>query len=676
MKASHGSLVGTVLDGRYRVTSRIARGGMATVFLATDNRLDREVAVKVMHPHLAEDPQFVARFHREARAAAGMSHPNVVAVFDQGHDGDVVYLVMEYVPGTNLRDLMSDRGALTVGETLEVLEPLLDALGAAHRAGVVHRDVKPENLLITADGRVKVADFGLARAASTSNSSATTGMLMGTAAYLSPELVTRGIADARSDVYAVGIMAFEMLTGRQPFVGEVPIQVAFQHVNDEVPAPTSLDPGLPSPVNEIVTWATARDPDLRPRDAAELAALVRQVRDGLSDEQLDRLPAALPQTTAVSPTPTHPPTAHLQSGWGLTPGQDEVPARAAGGYEPGSTQTDLGALPSGRADAPHRGTRPIEPAEGHQHAVPVSAGPPADDDGPTRRRRGLPILIALVSLAVILGGIGWYFTAGPGAYMTMPKVTGTAEQAKATLAKHGLSMAQVDQYSEDVPAGQVVATDPKAGQDVRKSGTVNVIISQGSAWTVATDIVDYSPEGATEKLSADGLTLGEVTGEEYSESIDKGNIVSQAPAAGERIRKGDAVTIVVSKGREPISVPKVSGKSADDAQAALEAVGLKMRQTGDFSETVPAGVVISQNPNSGTLFRGDNVTVVVSQGPPLVPVPNTLNMKTAQAVQTLQAAGFQVDQQRILGGALDTVREQTPPGGTAPKGSTVVIKIV
>lgn len=695
MKASQDSLVGTVLDGRYRVTSRIARGGMATVYLAHDNRLDREVAVKVMHPHLADDPQFVARFHREAKAAARMSHPNVVAVFDQGEQDGIVFLVMEYVAGTTLRDLMSERGALTVGETLEVLEPLLDALGAAHRAGLVHRDVKPENLLITADGRVKVADFGLARAASTSNSSATTGMLMGTAAYLSPELVTRGIADARSDVYAAGIMTFEMLTGRQPFTGEVPIQVAFQHVNNEVPAPTTHDHGLPVEVDELVTWSTAKDPDLRPHDAAELAALARQVRDALTDEELDRIPLGAGPHTSAGPTPT--PTHHSR---GLTDLPDADPARSGDAawsepepWAPGSTRTDLGApleraqagarSDDSRLAAGGRGTSEFDPRrieasgltpDDHQHAVPLTS--PADDDTPPRRRRGLPILIALVALAIALGGVGWFVTAGPGAYTTTPTVTGTVEQATATLAAEGLSLNQVDQYSEEVEAGQVIGTEPAAGEKVRKRGSVDVIVSRGSAWTVATDIGGSSPEEATESLTADELTLGDVTGEEYSESVRKGNIVSQSPAAGERIRKGDAVTIVVSKGRQPISVPSVRGKDADSAEAAIENAGLKYVEHSEFSETVAAGDAIRQDPASGTLFRGDSVTVVISQGPPLVPVPNTINMKSAQAVQALQAAGFVVNQQRILGGALDTVREQTPAGGTAPKGSTVTISIV
>jgi serine/threonine-protein kinase len=273
---------------------------MATVYVALDKRLDREVALKVMHPHLADDEQFIARFHREAKSAARMSNPNVVQVFDQGTDGDVVYLAMELVPGRTLRDLLDERGVLSPRETLDILEPVTDALAAAHRAGIVHRDVKPENVLLTEDGRVKVADFGLARAATTAQTGTTTGMLIGTVAYLSPELVLRGVADARSDVYAVGILLFEMLTGRRPFTGDVPIQVAYQHVNSQVPAPSTLDAGIPTALDEVVLRATARDPDERPVDARELYAELLQTREELSEADLDRVSDAVPPAASAT----------------------------------------------------------------------------------------------------------------------------------------------------------------------------------------------------------------------------------------------------------------------------------------------------------------------------------------------------------------------------------------
>jgi serine/threonine-protein kinase len=283
-----------VIDGRYAVASRIARGGMATVYLALDRRLDRDVALKVMHGHLADDQQFTARFIREARSAARLSHPGVVAVFDQGEDDGLLYLAMEYLQGRTLREVLGELGVLTPGEALDVVEPALEALAAAHAAGIVHRDVKPENVILTDDGRVKVADFGLARAASALTS--TSGVLMGTAAYMAPELIADGVTDARGDVYAVGVMIFEMLTGRQPFAGDVPVRLAYRHVHEDVPPPSSLVPRLPEPLDVLVTTATARDPDRRPADAAALLTLERGARS--------RVPAA---ALAVRPSLPRPP---------------------------------------------------------------------------------------------------------------------------------------------------------------------------------------------------------------------------------------------------------------------------------------------------------------------------------------------------------------------------------
>src|SRR5919112_1472041 len=293
-------LVGQVLDGRYLVRSRIARGGMATVYLALDQRLDREVAVKVMHPNLADDEDFLHRFTREARSAARLSHPGIVQVYDQGQHDGVAFLAMEHVPGRTLRDLMNERGTLTARESLDLLEPVLEALGAAHAAGLVHREVKPENVLLGDDGRLKVADFGLARAVNSATTSQT-GLLLGTVAYLAPEQVERGRADARSDVYATGVLLFEMLTGVKPFEGETAVQIAFQHVTNEVPAPSSRAPGAPRRMDEVVAEAAARAPRARPADARELLMLVRETRHRMSAADLDRRVEPPPLASAASP---------------------------------------------------------------------------------------------------------------------------------------------------------------------------------------------------------------------------------------------------------------------------------------------------------------------------------------------------------------------------------------
>lgn len=287
-------LVGRVLDGRYRVAARIARGGMATVYRATDARLDRVVAVKVMHPGLGDDAGFARRFVREARSAARLSHPNVVAMYDQGEDDGLLYLVMEYVEGWTLRDLMRERGRLQPADALALLEPVLCALAAAHAVGIVHRDIKPDNVLISDDGQVKVADFGLARAVTaTSATTATGGLLMGTVSYLAPEIVLDGTADARCDVYAVGVLLAEMLTGRKPHDGDSPIQVAYKHVHDDVPPPSQVLAGLPPSVDDLVLRATTRQPERRLADARELLRDVRQVRHRLATRVEHHEPAVI-----------------------------------------------------------------------------------------------------------------------------------------------------------------------------------------------------------------------------------------------------------------------------------------------------------------------------------------------------------------------------------------------
>ena len=416
MDQSNDSLLGRVLDGRYRVGARVARGGMAVVHQATDLRLDREVAVKVMHEGLADDPEFVNRFEREARSAAKLAHHNVVSVFDQGDDHGTLFLVMEYVPGSTLRDLLREEAPLSPSRALSLLEPVLGALGAAHGAGMIHRDVKPENVLLGKNGEVKVADFGLARAVNAETQhTATGGVLIGTVSYLSPELVVDGKADARADVYAAGVLLFEMLTGRKPHQADNPIQVAYKHVHEDIPPPSRFVPGIPAYVDALVARATARDQSLRPADARVLLHQVRRVKHALDhgvtdDPELtaDLMPR---RSSETEPTGELPSEIIDPSEWGAAERLHDTTGHQVDQLHAGMMaheQAGQAARPSQRPVA-----APVPPGGGREHTQVVAAGPP-----PRRLRRGPIVLVALLLLAILVAIGAWWL--GIGRYTVTP----------------------------------------------------------------------------------------------------------------------------------------------------------------------------------------------------------------------------------------------------------------
>jgi eukaryotic-like serine/threonine-protein kinase len=623
------SLVGRVLDGRYRVLSHIADGGMASVYLALDTRLEREVALKVMRPGLAADETFVSRFRREARSAARLSHPHVVAVFDQGEDDGSMFLAMEYVPGQTLREVMQAEGPLTPRAALDIMDPVLQALSAAHRAGIIHRDVKPENVILREDGTVKVADFGLARAVTTQTTTAQTGMLLGTVAYLSPEQVERGIADARSDVYAAGLILFEMLTGTKAFTGDSPIHVAYQHVHGSIPAPSSRVASVPTELDTLVALATARDPDQRPADAGEFLSEVRKARAALSPTVLDHRP--------------------------------EGAAAEDGG---------MSTVAVARTTALPIGERPSAPE-------PASATSGSAESSGRDRRAWKWAVAALLLLAAATAG-AWYFTMGPGSPTVVPVVVGqTFAQAQSRLSAAHLDAKRVDAFDERVGRGLVISANPGAGAEVGRSTAVVLTVSKGPERYAVPTLVGSTATEAKARLAEKRLTLGG-SSEAYDEKIPAGQIVSSTPRAGTQLRRGTAVTIVVSKGRQPIDVTDYTGKPADQAVAALTDAGLRVDATKqEFSTDVPKGSVISQSPATGTLFRGDQVTLVVSKGPEMVSVPNVQGKQLRQARKILEDAGFQVRVENFMGGLFGTVRSQSPAGDAkAPKGSTVTLVVV
>ncbi|WP_256792073.1 Stk1 family PASTA domain-containing Ser/Thr kinase [Terrabacter sp. Ter38] len=656
------ALVGRVIDGRYRILSHLADGGMASVYVALDGRLDREVALKIMRPGLATDDVFVERFRAEARSAARLSHPNVVAVFDQGEDAGEVFLAMELVEGKTLRDVIHEEAPLTAREALAILEPILLALRAAHVAGMIHRDVKPENVIVRRDGEVKVADFGLARAITNQAATSQTGVLLGTVSYLSPEQVERGVADTRSDVYAAGLLLFEMLTGRKAVTGGTPIQIAYNHVHGSIVTPSSVVPGVPGALDELVARATAVEPEDRFESAAAFVAALRAVRRGLSSDELERRGIALATdpaaTSALSPVSS---TTHLPA-----------PARPE--------RSDLPSSPER-----HR-TRPNEVGRA------ALAGMPVHDDGPALehtaampidrragRRRRWPLWVAAL---LVVGGVGfggWWFTAGPAGSTVVPAVVGQpVAQAEGAIEQAALTAETVEEFSEAKAKGVVLRVEPGAGSELGKESTVRLVVSKGKERYAVPKLVGVRLGDVGATLSPLTLRLGDRS-EKWSETVAKGLVISQDPAAGASVRRSTSVSVVVSRGREPIEVPTVTGAPFDAASAAITKAGLTVSRGEDVnSDAVPAGQVVSQSPDKGTLHRGDPVTVVVSKGPVLVPVPNVVDQQDTAAEKTLTDLGFTVDKQYPFGALFEKkVRAQDPAAGTpVPKGTTIHLTIV
>jgi len=627
-------LVGQVLDGRYRVDARIAVGGMATVYRAVDMRLDRVLAVKVMHPALAADAVFVDRFIREAKSVARLAHPNVVQVFDQGADGPYVYLAMEYIAGCTLRDVLRERGALQPRAALDILEPVLAALGAAHRAGFVHRDMKPENVLIGDDGRVKVADFGLVRSVGTVTESS--GSVLGTVAYLAPEQAEGGTADARVDVYACGVVLYEMLAGGQPHEGETPAVVLYKHLHEDVPPPSAAVPGLAYELDELVASATARTPDVRPNDAVELLALVRAARAALSEEQLDALP---PQSTA--------------SEHDIAGDRTSVIPRSLTVPRP---------LPVNEDDVQHTSRFEAPPAPPRQRRV--------------RRRRSVVGLVAGVLLVLGVGTGVWYINSGQ--FTNVPAVlTQTEAVAKERLDDAGLSVGSVKHaYSDTVKRGTVISTDPGPGARIRRNHSVTLTVSDGPRTVRVPDVTGVPQAEAAKRLTSAGLAPGVVTSE-FDDSVTPGSVIRTSPAAGTSRRAGSAVALVVSKGAA-IDVPDVTGQDLDEATAALEKAGLKVAiSPAQVNSDEDKGKVAEQSPADGQAAAGDTVTLTLSKGPELVEVPDVVGSSVDDAKSALEKAGFKVDEDRgILGLFGDTVKKQSVSAGdTAPKGSTITITI-
>lgn len=631
-------LIGRLVDGRYRVRARIARGGMATVYVATDLRLERRIALKVMHAHLSDDSAFQSRFIQEARAAARLADPHVVNVFDQGQDGELAYLVMEYLPGITLRELLREQKRLTIPQTITIMDAILAGLSAAHRAGIVHRDVKPENVLLAEDGRIKIGDFGLARA--TTANTATGQQLLGTIAYLAPELVTRGTADARSDIYALGIMLYEMLVGEQPYKGEQPMQIAFQHATESVPRPSVRNPAVPEQLDELVLWATEKSPDERPDDAQQMLERLREIERDL----------------------------------GI------APAVAA------ATRSQRSQADSGDLTKVMPGTMVI--------ADPTAPVPQAVDNATIlrrrasrRRARGAFLLTLVLLLAVLAGGVGWWFGSGPGSLVAVPDVSGLSyEDASAQLVDDGFTPVRAEENSIDVESGLSIRTDPESGARLDKGTEVTVVISLGPASHPVEKLIGKTAEEARTLLESLRLRMEDDI-PLYSDA-DAGLVInaSIAPRSGAEaytcgegctVLEDDTATLVVSLG----PLPDVTDMSVDQATQALSDKQLTVvdERIEQYSDSIGEGRVIgyADRAEKGNWRPGDSIQLIVSLGPELFPVPDVVDMTRDQAKNALEEAGFAFEYNRFWDAAPDgmTRVESQSPTGDQPKGTTITLTI-
>lgn len=659
---------------------------MSTVYLATDQRLERDVALKVLHPHLANDQTFLERLSREAKAAASLSHPHIVGVLDQGEDGHIAYLVMEYVKGHTLRDVLNEQGALPPRLALALIDPVIEGLAAAHGSGLIHRDIKPENVLIADDGRIKVGDFGLARAVTATTS---TGALIGTVAYLAPELVLGKAADARSDVYSAGIMLYEMLTGKQPYAGESPIQVAYQHVNAAVGRPSDAAPGLAEDLDELVQWCTAADAENRPVDGTALLSELRHIRTTLTDEQLDlRQATHRPLSSASAAAATTTSSSRQER-------PTEAIATTASPTEFISHQSNpTTVMAASGASAPHRpitvqdtnedvrqpGKRELKRLERQQSKdrARAAATParPLREGNP--RRRAVIWTVVIVILALLAASAGWFFGMGPGSPGTVPDVKNkTVAEAQQLLRTAGFQSEPQDVFDDDVQAGLTVGTEPTSGAVVRKFQPITLFVSKGAQLFALPGLTGGTLDEAKTALNAAEMALGNVT-EAFDEKVPAGVVIAQDPGKGIEVRHGTPVALVVSKGPQPIPVPDVRGQQQDAAVKAIQDAGLKAVIAPETvnDKTVPKGAIVAQSPANGTLTRGETVTLTVSKGPKMVKVPSFIGKQADEAEKELKKLGFKVEVNKILGGFFGTVRDQNPVNTEVPEDSVITLTVV
>lgn len=653
MSARIDPLIDTVLNDRYRIDAKIARGGMAMVYRGTDLRLDREIAIKVMHDHLISDETFVERFRREAINAGRLTHPNLVAIHDQARDGDTVYLVMEYLPSVTLRRELKHRGTFTPRQAIVVLDAILAALEAVHSTGIIHRDLKPDNVLLGTDGQVKLADFGLARAVTTAT---TTKTLIGTVGYVAPELVTRAGADIRTDLYTVGIMFYEMLTGMQPYTDEVPIQVAYRHVHDSVPPPSDQVTGLSPRLDALVLWATSKDPNDRPDDAAEFRHALAEARSEMSESELDlgdpnvipgehspALTASI-DLGAEAPKEKRSRTDEIpyldhdededsdnaeEDDSDVGPGADSA---AAAGTVAAVGAGAAGAAAVSKADEGGHNTDEASPENDDHHAedksdggeddsnekpaVAAAAGTASASAAPTRRRRRR-LATTIGAAVLVLALVAWLVIVNlpaPTSIVPAQLAGQDLDQVTSQIEDTGLDAQPREVFDDSVPAGVVIGTDPVGGSELPPESTVTVVVSKGEEMFAVPKLEGLSADDAETALKNADLALGKVD-EEYSDEVDKDVVISASEKTGEELSKGSEVNLVVSKGDKPIPVPNVEGLTFEAAYATLAKRGFRVGTDKVFSDDVPKGKVVSQWPRSTEAKPSNSLIIVrISKG--------------------------------------------------------------
>ncbi|MFD4368831.1 Stk1 family PASTA domain-containing Ser/Thr kinase [Rhodococcus sp. NPDC058521] len=665
-------MIGELLERRYRVDATIARGGMSTVYRGLDTRLDRPVAIKVMDPQFAADPAFVSRFEFEARSVARLKHPSLVAVYDQGHDGDRAFLVMELVEGGTLRELLRERGPMPPHAVAAVAGPVLDALAVAHRGGLVHRDIKPENILISDSGEVKIADFGLVRAAAAANTTSNS-VILGTAAYLSPEQVTTGISDTRSDVYSTGILLFELLTGRTPFTGDTSLSVAYQRINQDVPRPSSFISGVPAEFDDLVAEATHREPDHRFTNAGDLATALRRAATTLDlpdyrvpaprrsaqhasaerfatqaadvppttavpavgNRPMDGATAAVPAGAAPPPAPIHGGVQHTRMVTGLTPRRDMLD-------EAGAEFDD---------DREHEDE--FEDAGGYD-------GSSFDAERRRSRRTTMVWLLVVIALALAVGFGGWWM--GSGRYTAVPPIDGLdRDAAVSALEGAGLDTEIQGRYSDSDAEDAVLGTDPVAGSRITRDGTVALLVSLGRP--AVPTLASGGDRALTEQSLRDHTFTPVDGGDAFSASVPEGGVAALDPAPGTVLPVGATVSMITSKGSPPVTVPDVQGMTEDEARKALDSVGITVRSvTESYSPDVESGRTIGTDPRVGDTVRaGSSATLTVSNA---VKIPSLLGRSVSSARDELTRLGLDVAVKQVAETDMSLVITQSPGGGS------------